>query len=196
MSPWKRVWLFIWTNLNSFTQECFVLSLVEIGAAVFLNFAQVFLLFRNYLPLEKGWPFIWINLNFFHRRYFVPSLVIVGQVVLKIASMHFCYFVIICPRKGCDPHLNKLESTSLRDALCQVLLKLAQTDGQTDEQGAIRKAHLSFQLRWAKKRVTNVTRNAQVLLVNMVYWVIEILQFFFLVIHQGRLFGLVVAYFQ
>jgi hypothetical protein len=48
--------------------------------------------------------------------------------------------------------------------LCQVWLKLAQwfwwrswkckslqTDGQTDRQRAFRIAHLSFQLRWAKK---------------------------------------------
>ena len=29
----------------------------------FLNFVNVFSLFRNYLPLEKGGTFIWINLN-------------------------------------------------------------------------------------------------------------------------------------
>ena len=40
------------------TQGCFLPSLVEIGAVVlkrrFLNFVNVFSLFRNYLPLEKG----------------------------------------------------------------------------------------------------------------------------------------------
>ena len=45
-----------------------------------LNFVNAFLLFRNYLPLEKGGTF----------------------------------------------HLNKLESSSPKDALCHVLLKLAQ----------------------------------------------------------------------
>ena len=91
----------------------------------FFNFVNVFSLFRNYLPLEKG-----------------------GAL-----------------------HLNKLESPSPKDALCQVWLKLAQwfwrrrwkcekftdgqTDGRTDRQTddgrqVIRKAHLSFQLRWAK----------------------------------------------
>ena len=82
-------------------------------------YVNVFSLFRNYLPLEKG-----------------EAL-----------------------------HLKKLESPSPKDTLCQVWLKLAQwsceevknrkslqTDRQTDAgQKAIRKAHLSFQLRWAKK---------------------------------------------
>ena len=82
--------------------------------------------------------------------------------------------------KGGAPHLNKLESPSPRDTLCQVWLKLAQwiwrrrwkcekftdwrkdgrtdgrtdgwTDGHTDDAlQVIRKAHLSFQLRWANK---------------------------------------------
>ena len=50
------------------------------GEEDFLNFVNVFSLFRNYLPLEKG------------------------------AALH----------------LNKLESPSPKDALCQVWLKLAQ----------------------------------------------------------------------
>ena len=105
-----------------------MLSLVEICSVVLekkiLKFRKcVFSLFHNYLPLEKG-----------------------GAL-----------------------HLNKLESPSSKDALCQVWLKLAQwfwrrrwkcekftdgrTDGQTDDgRQVIRKAHLSFQLRWAKKR--------------------------------------------
>ena len=34
----------------------------------FLNFINVFLLFRNYLLLKKGGPFIWTNLNPLHPR--------------------------------------------------------------------------------------------------------------------------------
>ena len=34
----------------------------------FLNFVNVFLLFRNYLPLEKGGPFICTKLNPHHPR--------------------------------------------------------------------------------------------------------------------------------
>jgi hypothetical protein len=82
------------------------------------NFSE-FLLFRDYLPLEKSNPL----------------------------------------------HLNNLEFPPPKDDLCQVWLKLAQwfwkrsrkckclqTDGRTDGQRAIRIAHLSFQLRWAKKQ--------------------------------------------
>ena len=91
----EQIWVLI-------TQGCFVPSLVEIGSVVlrrrFFNFVNVFSLFRNYLPLEKG-------------------------------GAHY---------------LNKLESPSPKDALCQVWLKLAQwfwrrrwkcekfTDGLTD----------------------------------------------------------------
>ena len=65
-------------------------------------------------------------------------------------------------------HLNKLESPSPEDALCQVWLKLAQwfwrrrwkcekfIDTRTDDgQQPIRKAYLSFQLRWAKHSRTH-----------------------------------------
>ena len=34
----------------------------------FLNFVNVFSLFRNYLPLEKLGPFFWTNLNYLHQR--------------------------------------------------------------------------------------------------------------------------------
>ena len=79
------------------------------------------------------------------------SLVEIGPVVLekkifKISSMYFCYFLFIPTWKRPWPfHLNKLESSSSKDALCQVWLKLAQwfwrrrwkvkslrTDGRTD----------------------------------------------------------------
>ena len=35
---------------------------------IFLNFVNVFSLFRNYLPLEKVGPFIWTDLNSLHPR--------------------------------------------------------------------------------------------------------------------------------
>ena len=136
--------------------------------------------------------------------------------------MYFHYFIIISPwKRGGGLHLNKFESPSSRNTLCQVWLKLAiklwrgrflnfinvfslfnynlplertwpfiwtnfkplypmmlcaifylnwpsgsweedvnvksiQTDGQTDEERqVIRKAHSSFQLRWAKKAKGN-----------------------------------------
>ena len=36
----------------------------------FLNFVNVFSLFRYYLPLEKDGPFMWTNLNFLNQRMF------------------------------------------------------------------------------------------------------------------------------
>jgi hypothetical protein len=65
--------------------------------------------------------------------------------------------------KGYPLRLNKLESPPPKDDLCQFWLNWPGrsekskmwkfTDGQTDTgQQAIRKAHSSFQLRWAKKR--------------------------------------------
>jgi hypothetical protein len=79
--------------------------------------------------------------------------------------------------------LNKLQSPSPKDDLCQVWLKLVQwfwrtsrkckslqtdrqthgrQDGRTDAgQRAIRKAHLSFQLRWAKNRSTLPSKNKE-----------------------------------
>ena len=78
----------------------------------------------------------------------------------------FCYFLPF--EKGGTLHLNKLESPSPKDALCQVWLKLSQwflrrkckcekfmtrTPMKKTDKGQIliRKAHLSLQLRWAKK---------------------------------------------
>ena len=111
----------------------------------------------NYLPLEKDGALnlkkTWIP---FTQECFVPSLVEIGPVVLekKIFKFRQCIFaicVIISPWKRAGAlHLNKLESPSPKDALCQVWLKLAQwfrtrrwkskrftdrrTDGRTDSQ--------------------------------------------------------------
>ena len=96
----------------------------------FFNFVNVISRFRNYLPFEKGMAL----------------------------------------------HLNKLESPLHKDALCQVWLKLDQwfwrrrwkcekftdrrTDRQTDDgRKVIRKALLSFQLRWVNKRIWNMVQN-------------------------------------
>jgi hypothetical protein len=83
---------------------------------------------------------------------------------LKIVSV-FLLFCDYLPLEKSNPlQFNNLESPSPKDHLCQVWLKLAQwfwrrsrkckslpTDGRTDGRRAIRIAHLSFQLRWAKK---------------------------------------------
>ena len=98
---------------------------------------------------------IWLKLaQWFWRRRF-----------LNLVNV-FCYFVIISPWKRARPFIwtylnplhprmlcakfgwNWLSSSGEEDEN----VKSLQTDGQTDDvQQVIRKVHLSFQLRWAKK---------------------------------------------
>ena len=49
----------------------------------FLNFVNVFSLFRNYLPLEKGMTVYLNKSNPLHTRCFVSGLVDIGPVVLE-----------------------------------------------------------------------------------------------------------------
>ena len=98
----------------------------------FLNFVNVFSLFRNYLPLGKGGA---LHLNKFESPSSKDALC---QVWLKLAqwflSRRFLNFVnVFSPfcnylplKKSMVLHLNKLESPSPKDALCQDCLKLAQ----------------------------------------------------------------------
>jgi hypothetical protein len=88
------------------------------------------------------------------------GLLVLEEKILKYFQCIFTLFLL-----SPNPlHLNKLESPPPKDDLCQVWLKLTQwfwrrsqkckslqTDGRRDDgQKAIRIAHLSFQLRWAK----------------------------------------------
>ena len=125
ISPWKRAGLF-WTNLNPLhpRMHCAKFGwnwLSGSGEEDFFNFVNVFSLFRNYLPLEKGRALFkkktWIN--------FTQEFGWNGPMVLeKKMKMWKVY-------RGTD----------------------ARTDRQTDDgRQVIRKAHLSFQLRWAKNR--------------------------------------------
>jgi hypothetical protein len=96
---------------------------------------------------------VWLKLtSWFWRRF------------LKIFSVFLLFCDYFSLEKGNPLHLNNLESSPPKDDLCQLWLKLAQwfwrrsrkckslqTDGQMDDgQRAIRIAHFSFQLRWAK----------------------------------------------
>ena len=101
ISPWKRVWPFIFTNLNTLNQGCFASSLFILTQWFlirrFLNFVNVYSLFRNYLPLEKG-------LDSHH-----PSMLCAKfgwnwpsgswEEDISISSMYFRYFVNIFPWK-------------------------------------------------------------------------------------------------
>ena len=103
---------------------------------------------------------VWIKLaQWFWRRRLLNSV--------NIFSI-FCYYLPL--EKGMVLHLNKLESTSPKDALYQVWLKLAHwfwrrkskcekftttttiTTTPTTDNGriVIRKAHLNLRLSWAK----------------------------------------------
>ena len=133
--------------------------LFEIGSVVlekriYTNFVNVFSLFPNYLPLKKGGAFhlnnlkstslkdalcqVWLKLAqwFWRRRFFN---------FVNVFSLFRNYLPL---KKGGTLLLNKLETSSPKDVLCQVWLKLAQwfwrrrwkcekftyrqTDGQTD----------------------------------------------------------------
>ena len=61
MSSWKWAWPFIWTNLNPLYTRMLYAKCGEISVVVlqkykyrYLNFVNVFSLFRKYLPFEKG----------------------------------------------------------------------------------------------------------------------------------------------
>ena len=114
-------------------------------------------------PTKMVGPFIWRNLNPLHPRMLCAKI---GWNWLSASGEFFFNFInafslfrnyLPLERDGVL-HLNKLESPSPKDALCQVWLKLAQCfrrrwtcDRQTDDgRQVIRKAHLNFQLRWTK----------------------------------------------
>ena len=97
---------------------------------VFFNFVNVFSLFHNYLPLEKGGILllnkfespkdalchVWLKLaQWFWRRRF-----------LNFVNVFWLFPNYVPLGKGGVLHLKKLESRSTNDVLCQVWLKLAQ----------------------------------------------------------------------
>ena len=97
----------------------------------FLNFINVFSLFRYYLPLEKGvvlhlskleFPspkdalcLVWLKLALLFLRRF-----------LKFVNVFSLFRYYLPLEKGVTLHLYKLEFPSLKNALCQVWLKLTQ----------------------------------------------------------------------
>ena len=66
----------------------------------FLNFVNVFSLFRNYLRLEKGGPFIWTNLNPLYLKMVCAKVGWYwhsgsGEVDFSNSLIYLHYFVII-----------------------------------------------------------------------------------------------------
>ena len=90
MPPWKRACPFIWTNLNPLHPKnvlCQISLKLEqwFWGRRFLYFVNVFSLFRNYPPLDKG---VFLHLNIpFTQGCLVPSLVEIGLLVLEKMKM-------------------------------------------------------------------------------------------------------------
>ena len=96
------------------------------GKEDFYKLSIYFYYFPIISPLGRAWPFIWTNLNPLH-----PG--------------------ILCAKFG----WNWSSGSGEEDENVKSLQTYGQTNGQTDDGWqVIRKAHLSFQLRWAK----NITR--------------------------------------
>ena len=124
-------WFFIWTNLNHHHTRIFCDKFGWnwpscSGECFFLNFINVFSLFHNYLPLEKGWALLLNKLESCSPKD------VLCHVWLKLAQCFrkrsFFYFVnvflFLCnflPWKRAGPfiwtNLNPLHP------LCQVWLK-------------------------------------------------------------------------
>ena len=86
--PWKRMWTFIWINLNPLHQTMLCAILVEIGVwfwrRILFKFVNIFFLFPYYLPLQKGHgPSFEKILIPFTQGCFVSSLVEIGPMVLE-----------------------------------------------------------------------------------------------------------------
>ena len=113
--PRKRTELFIWTNWNPFTQECFVSSFVEIdrvhgsGEEDFSNFVNGFFTISLLPPFWRGRT---LHLNkhefslpkdAFCQEYLKLELWFWRRKLYSISSMYFRCFVIISPWKKCEP---------------------------------------------------------------------------------------------
>ena len=95
-----------------------------------VNLINVFSLFRNSLTLEKDGPFIWTNVNPLHPRMHCASLKLAQwfwrRRCFNFVNVFMLFRNCLALEKGGALHLNKLESPSPKDAVCQVWLKLAQ----------------------------------------------------------------------
>ena len=111
-------------------------SLVEIDPGVlekgiFFKFVNVFSLFRKYLPLEKGGAFHLIKLesqsfkNDFCQVWLKFALCSGEEDFYRFLSMNLSLFRHLPLKKDRALHLNKLESSLPKDALCKVWLNLA-----------------------------------------------------------------------
>ena len=121
--------LFIWTNLNPLylAMFCAKFNWNWPCGSRFSYFVDVFLLFRNYLPLQKG-----VVLNLYKFKFPLPKDELC-QVWLKLAQWFWrgkllnfvnVFFAILLSSpfgKGWGSSLNKLESPSPKKA-CMMMI--------------------------------------------------------------------------
>ena len=165
ISPWKRAGTFIWKDLNTLCQDW--LKLVE---WFWRTFSSKHI---RYFVIISPWKRVGTKLNPYTQGCVVSNLVEISFNFLISSILNYLPL-----ENGGTLHLNKLQSLSPRNALCQVWLKLGQlffektkiikvcrqtnvqTDIQTnDERQVIRKANLGFQLRWGKTK-TRISRKS------------------------------------
>ena len=146
ISPWERLGPFFWTNLNPLHPRMICAKfgwnwLSGSGEEDFLILSMYF----RYLVIISHWEmaiarsFIWTNLNplqlMMHCAMFGwnwPS----GsgeEDFLNFVNVFSLFRNYLHLEKGEALHLNKLESTSLKDALCQVWLNWPSGSGEEDE---------------------------------------------------------------
>jgi hypothetical protein len=136
VSPLKRTWPFIWTNLNSLHRKRIsCASLIKFGLLalekkIFHFFQSIFFLFCYYLPLERGNP---LCLN---KRGIIPPKDDLCQVSLKLAKwfwrrflndpIPFLYFCDYLPfEEDLSLYVNNVEFPSSKDNLYHVWLNWA-----------------------------------------------------------------------
>ena len=142
-------WFCIWRNLNPCHPRMLVLRLILLhprmlfakfgwnwpsgsGEEDFLISSMYFRYFVILSPWKRAGPFIWTNLNLLHPR-------------------------MLCDKFGWNWPSDSGEEGENVISLQTEKQTDKQTDRQTTDDRVIRKAHLSFQLRWAKKPDQNLS---------------------------------------
>ena len=98
---------------------------------IFLNFVNLFSLFHNHLPLEKGGVLHLNNLIYpsfkdaFCQDWLKLAQWFWRKRLLKFVNVFSLFRYYLPLEKGGALHLDKHESPSPKDALCKVWLKLA-----------------------------------------------------------------------
>ena len=193
-------WFFIWTNLNPFHPKMLCVKfgwnwLSGSGEEDFFFISPMyFCYFIILFPWKRAGPFIWTNLNPLHLRMLCAKF---GwnwptgseeEDFFNFVNVFSQFHNYLPLEKGGALYLNKLESPSPKDALCQVWLKLAQVYDDDDNDGngqiLIRKAHLSLWLRWAKKMFKHSINH-----VHSTYFKLNIMKFSKSQIYITRLFA-------